>query len=567
MLKRLIIGEIPDDFDLSSDLLLGPWCIVGKEGRFPDFETYKFFPDPFSTPEALHKASLETVEYTNSYLPELAAELNLKNGTTHDLVFWRLMLLPWLITVIQTTWERQCRIRKFMDQYQEENISVTLMKDSVEWKFRNTQDFIFRGVLNLTYNEWLYSRLIEARLPPSWNVSYVEREIEYPDFFDNRKSWKWSIYNRFFKNLRCRMVYGISPISSIIWSLFLSLKPIRYKVDCSLPSIENRNACVNWGIDINDLLSETIPKCFLQLNELDTSSRQPRSGKLHLLGPVIYYDEPYMYKLAKCVEAGERLVLTQHGGNYGNMRTYPFPSSVEYAQYRFFSWGWREQDDYPGNIVPLPSPLLSKLSNKYKKENEDLILVGTRMQLCSHRLDSTPQPLEKISYRKNKISFLQHLEKDIIRNVSYRAYPMLADAEKIGSLQDFPYVKAAFPMIRNCEGELHAIILRCKLLVLDHPGATLNIALATNIPTIGFWDKNAWSLCHQAEPYFSELEKAGILFEVAEEAANQVNQIWKNVNGWWNKHAVQQARQRWCFEYARSDRFWWWHWLKILWSI
>lgn len=74
-----------------------------------------------------------------------------------------------------------------------------------------------------------------------------------------------------------------------------------------------------------------------------------------------------------------------------------------------------------------------------------------------------------------------------------------------GSLKDKQYIKDKVPWAKFCEGYLHSKMIKCKITVLDHSGTTLNIALAANVPTICFWDKDAWAMCFQAEPYFDKL--------------------------------------------------------------
>ena len=58
------------------------------------------------------------------------------------------------------------------------------------------------------------------------------------------------------------------------------------------------------------------------------------------------------------------------------------------------------------------------------------------------------------------------------------------------SFEDLNYIKKLKKDIKVINGDLHKQILNCKLLVLDHPGTTLLIALAANIPVICFWNRN-----------------------------------------------------------------------------
>ncbi len=256
------------------------------------------------------------------------------------------------------------------------------------------------------------------------------------------------------------------------------------------------------------------------------------------------------------------MILTQQGSNYGTAKVDPFPSQMEYRHHAFFSWGWREQEDYCGNFYDLPSPYLTKFQNKHKERERSIILVGMGARVITFRLDAFPMPMDQISYRKRKLEFLKNISTEIFKNLYYRP-----SQDNHPSLNDKSHFRNIFPQIKICDGKLHPQILKCRLLILDHPGTTLNIAMAANIPMICFWDKQQWAFCRQATPYFEALEKAGILYHCGVEAANKVNEIWDNVQDWWNQKTIQDARKEWCYQYARTSKLWWWEWAKALWKI
>ncbi|MDD5428996.1 MAG: hypothetical protein PHI58_07190, partial [Candidatus Omnitrophica bacterium] len=220
------------------------------------------------------------------------------------------------------------------------------------------------------------------------------------------------------------------------------------------------------------------------------------------------------------------------------------------------------QEDCKGNMVPLPSPYLSKVANRYKKGSDDLILVGTRVHMFLYRFDSLPQPAEQLDYLKQKVLFVKRLNKDAAEYLRYRPYFEISSngAER-------PYINKNLPDLKLCTGSLgsfHSKIMKCRLLILDHPGTTLNVALAANIPTICYWNKRAWAMCEQSIPYFDALEKAGIIFGDGSSAADKVNEIWDDVLGWWNLPGNQKARQAWCGRYAMASRTWRRDWMKAL---
>lgn len=110
-------------------------------------------------------------------------------------------------------------------------------------------------------------------------------------------------------------------------------------------------------------------------------------------------------------------------------------------------------------------------------------------------------------------------------------------------------------------------MLRSRLLIIDHPTTTLNIAMAANIPTIAFWRDGAWPVCEQAKPIMNALRDCGVLFEEASDAAAQASDVWGDVSQWWTSAQVQSARRDFCDQYALTSRTWRWDWLKALYKV
>lgn len=564
-MKRLILSSIPADFDPKRDVLLGPWCILGKEHMYPDWETFDIEPDPFPNIQMLTEADLLTCKYANSLIAPLSHKLNNINGVNHSYNFWRLMLLPWLILLVQSTWERQCRIKNCIEKYRNIDLTIQVLNKENHFEFENTLDFLHNGILNPIYNCWIFSKLIENVKSDRWELFCEKDPIEYEANYYQGKSRHLllrKVNEIIFGNLRCKGVYGIGRINQIFWSLFLSIIPVRENREiCNICS-ENEKIDLEWCIDIETFVWRMMPRCFKNLKNIKKSKQKSKKGRRRLLGPNIYWDEIEKCRLGLCLENGEKLILTQHGSNYGTAKVYPFPSQMEYRHHAFFSWGWREQEDYCGNFYDLPSPYLTKFQNKHKERERSIILVGMGARVITFRLDSFPMPMDQISYRKRKLEFLKNISTEIFKNLYYRP-----SQDNHPSLNDKSHFRNIFPQIKICDGKLHPQILKCRLLILDHPGTTLNIAMAANIPMICFWDKQQWAFCRQATPYFEALEKVGILYHCGVKAANKVNEIWDNVQDWWNQKAIQDARKDWCYQYARTSKLWWWEWTKALWKM
>lgn len=587
-MRTLIIGRIPDDFSPEHHIPLGPFCFLDREHIYPEWEDIEFEPDPISNPHELYEHDKNTVAYANTMLTEVAEIINKRLGTHYSLKFWRIILLPWLLMFIQTTWERHCRVINFLKRHKNETFKVILIKDTIVWNFKDTLDFYSNAVMNPAYNEWLFSRIMEDVLPSDWEILWIDKSNNKG--FSNLESKKNEIqniktgnklisglakYKKLIKSAYNKFlllkggfygIYGINHFEELLFSCLLRLKKNsiaenkKYK---EKKGINAANANLEWKFNLDQLLWKVIPLSIYKSNRY-LKTKIKSKGRLFVISIAGWYDD-HLGKplLALIAENGNKIVSTQHGGhNYGTAKCYHIAQEIEYKNDYFITWGWKEQENYRGNFINLPSPLLSKYAGKHRQKNNHLIFVGTLVRLYSHRLQSTPLPMQQLIYLKSKKDFLLGLKEHVLRLVYYRPYP-----PQLGSLNDLIYCKNIIHGLNICKGALHKQILKCKLLVLDHPGTTLNIAMAANIPIIGFWKSQHWPMCRQAIPFFDALEEAGVLFQTGQDAAQKVNQIWDDVQGWWNQKLIQQARKDWCYQYARTSKFWWCEWAKALWKM
>ncbi|MFX0138845.1 MAG: LIC12162 family protein, partial [Candidatus Hodarchaeota archaeon] len=456
----------------------------------------------------------------------------------------------------------QLRVRQFAEKYLKVPLEINLLQNNIQWDFKDTLDHQQNGVLSPLYNEWLYSKLFEKVLPPKWKILWRQEQKKKKAKINYNLSFKRKLVEWYSYHISSSSVYGIGRLETLFWEMMLKLKTIFISFNDENPAYKSKetNKEIDWDLDFDSLVEATMPSLFKQIKELTAKLKVKKVKRLYLIGPVLWYHEKQKLKLAHALEAGSRLIVTQHGGNYGNAKVYPFSSSIEYNQFKFYSWGWTNQENYKGNIVPLPSPLLSRLS-KHAPKNNNLILVGTRASLFSYRIDSVPQAAQEIYYRKQKLEFILGIRQEVRDNFYYRP-----DSNEQGALKDKQYIKDKIPWSKFCEGDLHSKMTKCKLVVLDHPGTTLNIALAANVPTICFWDNIAWAMCFQAEPYFDQLKEAGILFNSGKEAAQKVNEIWSDIQVWWNQKEIQTTRVKWVRQYAHNKNTWQWDWLKAIWK-
>ena len=564
-MKRLILSTIPDDFDPERDLPLGPFCFIGKEHVYAGWENVDFLPDPFLNMEVILEAEKVTVSYIKNLIRPLTDELNTKNVTGYSEKFWQIIILPYVFVLIHAVFERQARLFQFIEKYKNEPIFVELLPGNMSWEFSDTSEFMHLGILNPAYNHWLFSRILEENIPERWEAVYIKVPATgggtIIDKAYRKQKLKQTLIDKIQYN-RCGLIGGISLAETFLWSAYLNFKPVSNASRSSEDVYQHIKTNDVLRTDIKNILLKSMPVCFKYLNLLNIPSVKPKPGKLRLVGTSLYYNDNLKYFYAKCVEGGERLVCTQHGGGGCGFKILPWRADIEYKHHAYLSWGWDKQEDYPGNIRPVSSPLLTRFQNKHSQRTETLLMVGTAVYSYSFRLSSEPQAVQGIDYRKEKVSFIENLNMDIFKEMSYRPY-----MNENGALADRSYIEKQFPGITICDGHFHREMLSCKLLIVDHPGTTLWMALAANVPTISFWNEHHWTMSRQAAPHFDAMKEAGMFCESGKAAADKVNELWEDITGWWSGSDTQMIRKDFCYHHARSNRLWRWEWLKTLWKL
>ena len=556
-MKRLWLSSINDDFDPQNDILMGPWCLIGNEYRNHNWDDLESVPDPFKNADEIAYHAKLTTEFAESFLDDLTVHLNEINNTEYNRKFWRILVFPWLLTLVQTTWDRQLRVNQLLKKYSGEEIEIELLKDNIFWGFEDTLDHQVRGVLKHSYNHWLFSRLLEQKIPSNWKVYWIssvpyDQQPVIKKVTLKRKLILW--YSNKFLSFT---VVGVGIIEGLFFELFIKIKGLFLsyysdKIDAKPKTVE-----LNWNLNWKELVESTLPLYYKNIKNI--SRKRIIGKKLHLIGAFPMYNERIKLKLARSIEAGAKIIINQHGGSYGTSKILSFASSVEYVHHKFLSWGWKDHEDYLVDSTPVPSPLLSKY--KYKNDTDEIIFVSTRLKPYKLRI-SLHQPREIIDYRNSQINFLNNIDNQIFKNLLFRLFPVEKEIRKEKKL-----LKIMFPTLKFLDGKLHEKTMKCKLLIIDHPDTTLNIAMAANIPTVCFWDNNTWPTSRQAEPYFQAMRDASILIDNSKGAAEKVNEIWGDVMGWWEQPHIQKAREEWCWQYARTSKHWRWEWIKAIWSL
>jgi len=557
-MRTLIFGPMPKGAGPDTHIAAGAWCFTGQEEHFPGWDcsserAFPLPPDPFPNAQAVDAAAKAANGEVLRLIDVFGTRFNALHKKNLSARFWNMALGPVLLLAVHMLAERQKRVLDLIELHGNKALRVILLPDDVPFSFASSLEFMLHGVQNVLFNHYLYSRIVEAVAPPSWQLTYQPGTCLHQAglIAPQRRSLGKSLKETLRAGL-LRLPFPHTKGFRLWQTLALSLavqsntrqnanRGLDFSLYCDEP--------LTWHFPAEQLISACIPQDIRRaaLPSFETPGKTDRPGPLRGMSPAYSQDDGYRLHLAGLLERGCRLFSIQHGANYGNLRSIgglPF----EYRQHAFFTWGWERHESAPSNARPLPHPLLASVANAHKERAPHLILAGTEMSSFSYRLKSRTQSKAMLAYRAAKLTYLRSVGETLGQEarVLYRPYFKTA-----GGLDDEAYILRHLPQTAICKGDLTTQLLGCRLLALDHYGTTLHMALAANVPTIAFWKNSDWGFDSESAWMLDILREAGILFETPQEAAARTTAIWPDVRGWWWDNVVQAARKLWLDRYAR----------------
>lgn len=572
MRKRIVLGQIPENFDFKTHIPFGPMCFVGKESNVLNWEKNDFETDPFKNLDFYSNSENLCLKESYFLLEKIGNKLNNSFKLNFSINFWKIILFPWIPYTVSIAYEKQLRVENFIKKYKNQKLHITLLKDNIKWNFKNCLDFMNNGLKNPYFNEWLLSRIIETQIPNNWTTEFIDKTNEtYNSFYYSKQSLikklikKIPLLNLINGFHRVFEIYGFKFLDFIIFNIFLIFKKSNSSSVNDLKTCNNLSQ-IDWKYDIETLLENVKTEFISNLPDYigKIDNKKHIKNKLNLISAaqITNSDNLLKVKFALKKEFGEKIISVQHGGhNYGTSRNNSPASLVEYNQDGFITWGWKEQEKYSGNFIALPSPFISSFYNRHKQTDDKIILVGNYMNPFFYCFQGYPNSNQLLKYRENKIHFIKNIKNSLFVNLFYRPY-----SKSPYSFQDFEYVKSNFNNINILEGNLHSKILSCRLLILDHPGTTLLIALSANIPFVCFWNKDHFPLSSQSESLYKTFYDLNIFFENSTDASEHVNNI-KSVEKWWYHEKIQKARFDFLNIHAKVSKNWKTDWYKFLKTI
>lgn len=476
-----------------------------------------------------------SIRLFESYIDEKYEQWNKDRDIAKSKHFWALAYGSWLLCLIQQLVKIEEELFRANKLLNLEYVPLVFEKPvSSEEILRDVQDPRF--VSKLRALSWNYANTGNARIEVAENRVLLRMPLR--ELF------------RYLFGIRADRVGGLS----VYYQLRLEFTVRRWrKYYDSFPVSKRFRTNGNIEKSHLELIDSILPLC-PSIVDRGIRRKMFSKRKIVLFGSQgLRNNDYYRLYVAHAVERGAKIIGYQHGGDDYGLALHA--GEIEYLEIKnslFLSWGYSAIGNELVDVLPVPSALLSSISPQkpLKSMFTDIIVVGTRMPLNNKFLNARPDLGRWLQYRKFKTELLKRLkdfEKIFDFRLLYRPYRLCENA-----LSDKEFVMKSVDGVRFLEGDLHKALFKSKLVIIDHHGTTVNIALHSNIPTILLWESTWFPLNDFASTIFKELEICGIYHTSIESCINFLIEINFEVSRWWSRAETQRARKMFVEAFARS---------------
>ncbi len=575
--KKMFLITTADERTWRKDrkiLFLGKWCKLFSRKKEWSKLDYEVLPYHWDDVKELHRDYLYLNDLYEKILPEVSKNLNKIHDVNHSIHYWRIIVGLWLLAFIHVFYDRYQSILSAAEYGKVKN-TLIIKADRTRYVPQDFGEFSIWATENDEYNHYLYSRIIEYmdRIPFEYLDFAIQDILPIDNVVNGRKgSFLFKkIVKRIFQSMpqhfnKIVLVQTGLNVKDLI-RLQLSLNQIPYLVN---PTRTTPQAKINFGLrnkihlrssddNFQELLmrmiTEQIPTLYVEgyasMNRMSLNA-YPRRPKAIFNAVAFNANEPFKYWAAYNVDRNVKLLGCQHGGLYGS----GLLSALEDHQIKicntFYTWGWKS-DSYE-NTKPLVAAKLNTIKRKIRpKKGGRLLLV----EMAIPRYLFIPEMLCTsssgfLAYLDEQYRFVSALstksQKLLLVRLFMHDYQLSQKDRWKSKFPDIECSQASEPRIDQLN--------KSSLCICTYNATTYLETFVANFPTVLFWNPEHWKTRASATPYFDKLRKVGILHDTPEQAADKVNEISGNPISWWKQPDIQEAKDQFCFQFARTSDKW-----------
>ena len=581
-MKRLLITTA-DETTWSKNkpiLFLGEWCTKYSKRyiwKKLDFITAKPYGNSIVSKKRDYKISLEI---ENELKTKIGIILNKYHNVNYNQQMWGIMIGPWIkryssLIINRVGVLKQCFENYEIDEvfFKDINIKTVIEEDS-----KKSVD-LFE---NQNWNQYLNQEIIKLLKVKNLKYNYLKKDhVNKTKILKNITNYKLKFFFKIiiFKFLKLTNYFSrynkiatintyFNLIEFLKFNLSLRIFPYfrlqdeKLKLEKSIDQVLRNKLSSELILSkdnqsINEiaksLIFHFIPICYLEgfkrLLILKDQTFFPLRPKYIFTSINCDTDEIFKLWTVNMLLNGSKLIVYQHGSNYGTEKRDNNPSMDEMISDYFINWGWAKD-----NTKYIPSRIINRYylnSNNYKKRNKNkMIYLIENLILQSYRTQDVYSEFE--NYFNEQKKFVSLIDSKIRNNLIIKlhsTYDTHNNCEELIQWKDFnPDL-----IIDKGKKKFKNVIKSSKIIVFSYDSTGFLECLAFNIPCVAFWQDKLDHVRDEAKSYYEILKNAGLLFFSADSIASHVNKVYEDTDSWWFSEKIQSARKIFCDKYANTN--------------
>lgn len=549
------------------NLLVGIWC-VDNEHKYKKEKNKKYLISKYHWNDQIKfRKDLKYLEKVyNLLLNNLYLNLNKFHKSKYPRRYWEIILYKWLWVYLFRVFDCWEIIRSIKIKNKKIS-SKNFLYEEKNFIPKDSDEFSTSMLYSEDWNHWIYTKILES--VGGINCNYINKNKIKPKFWYKKNEYESANYllNSFSFLPTSKKIYSQNTYFSKEFEVMYRFfnRQFGYKKEIQVKNL-NTPLNIRGREDLSKLkkgdkftkfamsiIKYQLPKIYLEnfkkINELIEKSGVPKKPKIILTSLDHIWNDVFKIYSAKNVINDTKLYILQHGGCYGITDFNLDEKNELRIADKFLTWGWKDS-----NKKALPLFLQQNLYKKIKKKSNASGLVLPIMEFTilpgQDFLQGSPRnKIETNKYIDNIVSFLSLINKDILKESSFKYI--------IG--YKYNYVKKSlkykFPKLKfeNPNKNTAEISENFKLVVDTVNSSGFLQSLNLNIPIILIYDKKYSSLRKSAIKDYQMLEKAKIIHNSPQEAANFINSNYDHLEKWWNSKFLQKVRSKFCNKYAKQS--------------
>ena len=558
----LATTAIKDYWGDSKELLLaGEWCKLGND-RYLVNRNYKIVGYPWNDRKRLYSAYVYTKLKYKIILPILVDWLNCYHNKSYSVKYWDIRLGLWLRYYIQILYDHYNVIK---DALEYKKGLKTIITKEINIIPNDFNEFFGLYTTDHLYNFNLFCQIIEICFEKSKIICVDVKKSSLKDVIVNNQKVmsrlnKIGLRIPIFKSIDNNLCYYAPGYN-------FSREAVNALTNCMVPTIGVGNEINVDNIEINynerktelnipieeefdEIISKTIkkhiPKTYLECDnnfELYFSHKFKKPPKYFITGNPIIGNENLKTIIAlACEESKTKLVLHQHGGQYGAAKIYPLEDHETSISDYYLTWGWKSSKE---NIKPHNSIIHFK-KRKISLKKQRILILSVSSPPYTKYFYSAPLSSQITGEFQMLIKALDGVKLKIRKNTYFRLKKEYGWGEN-------KMIKSTFPEIQleTTKKKLSKSLSSTSLCIVTYNATVLLESFSMNVPTLLFWKKEYREIRDDAVKYYNMLENIGILHFEPESFSEKINDIADEPVKWWSETNVQTAKDEFLSYFCR----------------